>query len=124
MPQLVHPGSGASQWFVACLCADWCDTCRDYRTAFENLARENPADAFVWIDIEDDSDWIGDIEVENFPTMLICREVTPHFFGTVLPHIEQLAKLLASVKTNSQPLPTVDTDLRQLAMKIRSEILS
>jgi thiol-disulfide isomerase/thioredoxin len=124
MPQLVHPVSGETQWFIACLCADWCDTCRDYQTAFEKLAHENSADAFVWIDIEDDSDWIGDIEVENFPTILICKGETPHFFGTLLPHIEQLAKLLASVKTNSQPLPTADADLRQLAMKIRSEILS
>jgi thioredoxin 1 len=123
MPQLVHPGSGESQWFVACLCADWCDTCREYRTAFEKLARENAADTFVWIDIEDDSDWIGDIEVENFPTMLICRGETPHFFGTLLTHIEQLAKLVASVKANDQPLLNINWDLRQLATRVRGEIL-
>jgi thiol-disulfide isomerase/thioredoxin len=123
MPQLVHPGSGESQWFVACLCADWCDTCRDYQTAFEKVAREIPADAFVWIDIEDDSDWIGNMEAENFPTILICKGDIPHFFGTLLPHIEQLTKLVVAVKGNDRPLLTIGADLQRLAVRIRVEVI-
>jgi thiol-disulfide isomerase/thioredoxin len=123
MPTRLHAELGDSQWFVACLCADWCDTCRAYRKAFEKLARDNAVDAFVWVDIEDDSEWVGDIDVENFPTILICKGETPHFFGTLLPHIDQLAKLLASVKTNSRQISTDSADLLQLAARIRGEII-
>ena len=28
----------ASGWWVVCLCADWCGTCRDYRALFDALA--------------------------------------------------------------------------------------
>jgi thiol-disulfide isomerase/thioredoxin len=123
VPTLVQPGSGAIQWSVACLCAAWCDTCNDYRPAFDNLARDNADCAFVWIDIEDDSDWMGEIDIENFPTILICRGATPHFFGTVLPHIGQLQKLIASVRANDTALRAPHADLWALATRIRNEIL-
>ena len=60
-------------WVVACLCAAWCDTCRAYRSGFDALAARHPDKHFIWIDIEDESDIVGDIDVENFPTLLIQR---------------------------------------------------
>lgn len=72
-------------WVVACLCAAWCDTCRSYREGFERLAARHPDKRFVWIDIEDEADLVGDIDVENFPTLLIQRGDQVAFFGTVLP---------------------------------------
>lgn len=123
MPQLIQPGSGESRWIVACLCAAWCDTCRDYQVALKRLAEHHAAEAFVWVDIEDDSDWVGDLDIENFPTLLISRDGDPHFFGTVLPHIEQLAMLVASVKANDAALRAPEEDLQQLAARIRAEIL-
>ncbi len=72
-------------WVIACLCAAWCDTCNAYRQAFDALAARHPDKHFVWIDIEDRADLVGDIDVENFPTLLIQRRDQVRFFGTVLP---------------------------------------
>ncbi|HWJ95647.1 MAG TPA: thioredoxin family protein [Telluria sp.] len=76
---------GSERWVVACLCAAWCGTCGSYRTAFDNLAARHPDKVFVWIDIEDQSDVVGDLDVENFPTLLVQRGEQVAFFGTVLP---------------------------------------
>ena len=71
--------------FVACLCAEWCGTCRDYRDAFDRLADKHPEICFAWIDIETHADRFDDLDVENFPTILIEDGITTRFFGTVLP---------------------------------------
>lgn len=81
-------------WVVACLCAAWCDTCRSYRSSFDQLAAMHPDKRFVWIDIEDEADFIGDIDVENFPTLLIQRGDTVSFFGTVLPDMKLADRLI------------------------------
>lgn len=81
-------------WVVACLCAAWCDTCRGYRSSFDQLAAMHPDKRFVWIDIEDEADFIGDIDVENFPTLLIQRGDTVSFFGTVLPDMKLADRLI------------------------------
>lgn len=81
-------------WFVACLCAAWCDVCRQYRPAFEALAARHPDKQFVWIDVEDEADIVGDFDVENFPTLLIQRGDTVAFFGTVLPDAGQAHRLV------------------------------
>jgi len=73
------------QWVVACLCAAWCGTCTSYRAAFETVAARHPDKLFVWIDVEDQADLVGDLDVENFPTLLIQRDDTVAFFGTMLP---------------------------------------
>lgn len=70
---------------VACLCAEWCGTCREYRAMFDVLAEGHPAACFVWIDIETHSELVDDYDVENFPTILIEDDVSTRFFGTVLP---------------------------------------
>src|SRR5688500_11765132 len=70
---------------VACLCAAWCGTCSSYRATFEELALRHLDKTFVWIDIEDQADIVGDLDVENFPTLLVQRGDTVAFFGTMLP---------------------------------------
>jgi thioredoxin 1 len=89
-------------WVVACLCAAWCDTCRAYRNSFDTLAQQHPDKRFVWIDIEDEADVVGDIDVENFPTLLIQRGDQVAFFGTVLPEV-RLADRLISAQTTTKP---------------------
>lgn len=82
------------RWVIACLCAAWCDTCRNYRSAFDKLASRHMDKHFVWIDIEDEADVVGDIDVENFPTLLIQRGDTVAFFGTVLPDAKLAERLV------------------------------
>lgn len=79
---------------VACLCALWCDTCVDYREGFEALAREFPQAEFAWLDVEDDAEEVGDLEVENFPTIQVKRGSEVLFYGAMLPKHEHLSRLL------------------------------
>lgn len=79
---------------VACLCANWCDTCREYQPLFTQLQTRFAGVQFIWIDIEDDADLVDPIEVENFPTLLIATLGKTLFFGTLTPHIETLQRLI------------------------------
>jgi thioredoxin-like negative regulator of GroEL len=83
-------------WVVACLCAAWCGTCSSYRAGFEGLAERHPDTSFVWIDIEDQADVVGDLDVENFPTLLLQRGDRVAFFGTMLPDPKVAERLLQS----------------------------
>jgi thioredoxin 1 len=86
---------------VACLCAQWCGTCRDYRVVFDALAVElrgqvGTAVRFVWVDIEDQADALGDVDVEDFPTLLVARGDRVLFFGPLTPQPPTLARLVRS----------------------------
>lgn len=90
------------KWVVACLCAAWCDVCKQYRAGFDALADEHAQHQFVWIDIEDQADLVGDLDVENFPTILIQHRDTVVFYGTMLPEPRQVARLLQAQLDRSQ----------------------
>ncbi len=90
------------RWVVACLCAAWCGTCGGYRAAFESVAARHPDKTFVWIDIEDQADVVGDLDVDNFPTLLVQRADTVAFFGTMLPDA-QLAERLVQAQAELAP---------------------
>lgn len=79
---------------VVCLCAAWCGTCREYADAFEALARAQPQVRCHWVDVEDEADRLDELDVENFPTLLIGVNGQPVFFGVLLPHIQTLERLL------------------------------
>ena len=84
---------------VVCYCALWCDTCNQYRPQFEALASQWPGHTFIWVDIEESPDWLGDEDVENFPTILVQQPDGRNlFFGTQLPHIRHLERLLGHLE--------------------------
>ncbi|CAJ0695636.1 hypothetical protein LMG19089_01542 [Ralstonia edaphis] len=91
----LHAGIRSGQLLVACLCAEWCGTCRSYRTTFTELAQRHPECCFVWVDVEDHADALGDFDVENFPTLLVQRGSDVLFFGPVLPHAGVVEGLLS-----------------------------
>jgi thioredoxin 1 len=82
------------EYLVACLCAEWCDTCVAYRPGFLAMAERFPRAEFRWLDIEDDAEAVEDIDVENFPTILVRRGEETLFHGVMLPHHEHLQRLL------------------------------
>ena len=86
--------TAAEAFAVHCLCAEWCGTCRDYRPGFHALGGQFPGVRFVWLDIEERADDLGDLDVENFPTLLITRGDVVLFFGTMLPHLGHLQRTL------------------------------
>ncbi len=102
---------------VACFCAQWCTSCRDYRRVFDELAAMHPALRFLWIDIEDEADLVDPIEVENFPTLLIASQGEPRFFGPLLPHRETLQRLLRAQLEAPGP-PVADLALHALVRRL------
>jgi hypothetical protein len=58
---------------VACLCAQWCGVCRQWRAGFDALAAQLPAARLVWVDVEDSAEVLGDFEPENFPVLAVQR---------------------------------------------------
>lgn len=85
------PAEGA----VICLCAAWCGTCREFEPGFQQAAAAYPHLAFRWLDIEDEADALGDLDVETFPTLVIgARDGTVRFAGPVLPQPGQITRLL------------------------------
>lgn len=100
---------------VACLCAEWCGTCREYRPAFDALAERMPDHVFVWVDIEDFPDVTDDDDVEDFPTILIQVGEQVRFFGPMLPHIAHLEKVIAAVGKSAKSItPAQGPNLNRL----------
>jgi thioredoxin 1 len=110
------------QLLVACLCADWCGACREYRPLFDSLSIKFPEVRFLWVDVEDEADLIDPIEVENFPTILIAKGQNPLFFGTVLPHIETLERLIQDRMTTGEHAPVKDAAVVALVANLQSKM--
>ena len=88
--------------WVACLCAAWCVACREYGATFAALAAQFGSEAdFAWIDIEDDADALGDVDIENFPTLLIADAGAARFFGTVMPQSSAAERLIRGALAGS-----------------------
>ncbi|QHI96817.1 thioredoxin [Xylophilus rhododendri] len=86
---------------VVSLCAQWCGVCRDWRTAFAEVARRHGEGQFRWLDVEDESEVAGDLDVETFPTVLIARGGKVLFLGPILPQPALLERLLGSLAPES-----------------------
>lgn len=94
---------------VACLCAEWCLTCKAYRETLASVAAAHPEAAFAWVDIEDHADALESDgheapDIVNFPTLLVLRGSEPLFFGTVLPHANVLERMLEPAKLAALPV--------------------
>jgi thioredoxin 1 len=100
---------------VVCFCAAWCDTCTEYKAKFQGLAAQYPEVVFVWADIEEFPDLLGDEDVENFPTLAIERAGDVLFYGVMLPHIGQLERLIQTFtpESSTDPIQTTLAPLRE-----------
>ena len=88
---------------VVGLCADWCHVCRGFRPAFERLAAEWPGARFVWLDVEDDAELVGDIEVEDFPTLAVFSGGRAVHFGASAPQEQVVRRLLQALLEAGRP---------------------
>jgi protein-disulfide isomerase-like protein with CxxC motif len=106
---------------VACLCAAWCRTCESYREVFEAACAELPqAGLHVrWIDIEDQAELIGDLDIETFPTLLIADEAAVRFAGPLTPQPETLKRVLRAHLADARAA-TVAPEITTLAERLRA----
>jgi thioredoxin-like negative regulator of GroEL len=93
--------------WLACLCAAWCRTCDGYRPVLEQVAAEMAASVpglrLRWIDIEDESELVGDCDVETFPTLAVVAADGLRFFGPLTPQPETLRRLLRATLLERSP---------------------
>ncbi|HEY3178939.1 MAG TPA: thioredoxin family protein [Casimicrobiaceae bacterium] len=105
---------------VVSLCADWCDTCKEFRAAFTTIANARPHITFVWLDIEDDSAVAGDIDVENFPTLAIYRGGSVLHFGVSLPQEGTVARLVDEMAERTTAVSNAAEEVRELPSLLKN----
>jgi thioredoxin reductase (NADPH) len=93
------PGQ-SSGLLVVCFCAAWCDTCDGVRAALQRIAAGDATSTYLWLDIEDDAALVGEIEIENFPTLAVYRDGKPLFFGVSPPQEGVIARTLRALASN------------------------
>lgn len=114
-----HPPPREPRWLVVCLCAEWCGTCRDYREPLRAVALGFPKDAFAWIDVEDEAELVGDIDIETFPTLLVLSGAQVMFYGPVLPDEEGLRRLLRALEQNGAQPTSLDEEVLTLVERLQ-----
>lgn len=109
---------------IACLCAAWCRTCEGYRPVLDDVASGFIARGLAhsprWVDIEDEAEILGDIDVETFPTVLVFDDERVYFAGPVLPRPEHLQRLLANITESSSPAGAVAEEWEAFVARLRS----
>ena len=118
MNELAH-GNGL---LVACLCATWCKTCTEFRGTFDKLAASNADARFGWLDVEDDSALVGDIEIENFPTLAVFRGDKPLFYGVTMPQEGVVARTLASLTREDRDAVAVPEEIAGLPESLSARL--
>ena len=117
---------------VVSLCAAWCGACREFRLVFERVAASRPDTAFVWLDIDSDAQVMGEIDVEDFPTLAIYHAGGLQHFGVSLPNERLVARLIASLSEGrrkataataaNSPLSTAHAHAAELPKLMRAAV--
>lgn len=110
-------------WQVVCLCAAWCGVCREWGPVFEALRDRYPQVAFAWVDVEDEADALGDVDIETFPTLLVAQGDAVRFLGPVQPSAAQVARLLESLLANPPDSIVDGPGPRRLLEQLRTAVL-
>jgi len=106
---------------MACLCAQWCDTCRDYEAVFTACAAEFGVRVQpLWVDIEDAAELVDGIDVDNFPTLLLANDDALLFLGAITPHALTLSRLVASALAGDLKPTLGDADVASLPRRLRT----
>ena len=113
--------SARADILIACLCAEWCGVCRDYRARFEQLQAKFPQARFLWIDVEDQADLLHPLDdVADFPTVLLAVGDEARFFGPVLPSGEVLERMVRAQMQTAGPHALKDAAVADLLGRIRA----
>jgi thioredoxin 1 len=111
---------------IACLCAAWCRLCDDYAKVVEQVKPGFDAPGvrlrWHWIDIEDEAELLGDLDIETFPTWVIADAEQVRFAGPVEPQPETLRRLLRATVSEAAPAsewPGVAREAEAFAARLR-----
>lgn len=77
------------------------------------------APRWQWIDIEDEADWLGEVDVETFPTLGVAAGGRLRFAGPVAPQADTLRRLLrATLAPGGAEAAVADAALLALAARL------
>jgi thioredoxin 1 len=110
-------------WWVACLCAAWCGVCREWLPMFTAQARANPHMRFAWVDVEDEDESMGEVDIETFPTLLVARGDQVMFLAPIPPLASQFTRLLARLQAQPTPDPGVPGEADALLARLKPAVL-
>ncbi len=110
--------AGGTKPLVVALCAAWCDTCNEFRETLERIAKARPNLVFLWLDIEDDSQICGDIDIENFPTLAIYRGARVLHYGVSLPQEGTVARLIDEIAEHREADVAAPQAVRDLPKRL------
>ena len=118
--------SGASEqasWWVVCLCAAWCGVCREWLPQFTEQARARAPMQFAWVDVEDDDEAMGDVDIETFPTLLVARGNEVMYLAPIPPLGSQFTRLLARLQAQPAPDSGVPACANALLARLQADVL-
>lgn len=110
-------------WWVVCLCAAWCGVCREWQPTFAAQARAHPHLRFAWVDVEDEDEAMGDVDIETFPTLLVARGEQVLYLAPIPPFARQFQSLLASLQAQPQPAPGLPAGANDLLQRLQAQVL-
>jgi thioredoxin reductase (NADPH) len=85
----------------------------------ERIAAAHPDWLFAWADIEDDAELVGDIDVDNFPTLAVFRDGRPLHFGVSLPLEQVVGRTLQSVADAEGAQAAVPAAVAEMGTRLR-----
>jgi thioredoxin-like negative regulator of GroEL len=92
---------------VACLCAAWCRLCDEYAPVLRQVVAELAAAGVPlrahWIDIEDQADLLGELDIETFPTLVVFDDQALRFAGPLTPQADTLRRVLRATLQQAEP---------------------
>jgi thioredoxin 1 len=113
--------AGGRPMRVVALCAGWCGVCRDWRPVFTGVARGHPEWTFAWVDVEDEDEAMGGVDITTFPTVLVARGPDALFLGPIAPAAGALERLAQALEGQAQPLAG---DAAALLARLAPEVLA
>ncbi len=116
-------GDDQPTWWVACLCAAWCGVCRDFLPMFTEQARAHPHMRFAWVDVEDEDETMGDVDIQTFPTLLVARGEQVLYLAPIPPLSSQFTRLLARLQAQPQPDPGLAGEANALLRRLAADVL-
>ena len=116
-------GEDTATWWVACLCAAWCGVCRDWQPQFTAQARAHPGLRFAWVDVEDEDETMGEVDIVTFPTLLVARGNQVMYLAPIPPLGNQFTRLLARLQAQQGPDPGVPQGADALLARLREDVL-
>ncbi len=105
---------------VAFLCADWCHVCTGFAPVFARLREGRPGDRLEWVDIEDEAEALGALEVEDFPTVAVFAGGELLHLGAVRAEEAAVIRLLSALEAKPGAGGEDALDREQLLARLRA----